>query len=114
MLKDELLKLSSMPIALVEDALVVNGTRSSFDGNVRAEVKVKLERMRAASFYQGTRKGVVVAVTFPDVGEEANVVTLAGNHNGECRKFLTPKALEAFLHVSDFFIDNGSILAVTG
>jgi len=91
-LKDEGLKLRRLPFALIEDTMVVDGSRGALcevsgclkcssgflvylDGHVRTEIKVELMWVSAARFHESAREGVLVAVT--PVREEADVVTLA-------------------------------------
>jgi hypothetical protein len=72
-LKDEGLQLSGLPLALVEDALVVDGSSSALDGHVGAEVKVELEGMSAARLHQGTRQRVVISIALACLGKEADM-----------------------------------------
>jgi hypothetical protein len=72
-LEDEGLELSSLPLALVEDALVVDGSSSTLDSHVGAEVEVKLKRMSTAGLHEGTRQRIVISVSFSGLGEEADV-----------------------------------------
>jgi hydroxypyruvate isomerase len=90
----------------------MDGSSSALDSDVTAEVKVKLERMSAASLDQGSRKRVVVAITLADVREEANVVALAGDDDSELGQLLAAELLEALLHIADFLFKHGGVLTV--
>lgn len=111
MLKDELLQFGSLPLTLVEDALIVDGASCTLDGDVRAQVEVELEGVGAASFNQGTRKGVAVAVALAGFGEESNVVALASNHNSELR-YPATELTEVGLHVAHLFFKHSSVLSL--
>lgn len=106
-LEDEGLKLSGQPIALVENALVVNGARSTLDGHVRAEVEVELKGVSTSGLNQSTRQRVAVTVTLAGIGEEADVVAFAGDDDRELGIGLAAKLLEARLHITDFLFQNG-------
>lgn len=112
-LEDELLELGGLPLTLVEDALVVNRTRSTLDGNVRAQVEVEFKWMRAASLHESTRQRVAVPVALAGIGEETNVMALAGNHDSE---FGHPAAKlgEVSLHVPDLFLEHSCVLTPGG
>ena len=109
MLKDELLQLSSLPLTLIQDAVVVDGACSSLDRDVRAHVKVELPRVRATCLNECTWKRVAVAVT--PLREEANVVALAGNHDRELWDNAAAKRSKVLLHVVDLFFEHILVLA---
>jgi hypothetical protein len=111
-LKDERLQLGSKPLALVENALVVDGSSSALDSDVRAEVEIELERMSTARFDKRTWKRIAVAVAFAVLREEADVVTLASNDDGELGDRLAAQLLEALLHVAHFLLKNSRVLAL--
>jgi hypothetical protein len=111
-LEDEGLKLSSQPLTLIQDALVVDGSRSALDGDVRTEVKVELERMSASSLDESARKRIAVAVTFAGIRKEADVMALPGDDNGELGDLLAPELPEALLHVADLLFKHGSVLSL--
>lgn len=111
-LEDELLKLGRQPLTLVENALVVDGASCTLDGDVGAEIEVELERMGAAGLYQSTGKRVAVAVALARLREEADMVALTSNDDGELGDLLAAQLLETFLHVVDLFLENGGVLAL--
>jgi hypothetical protein len=108
-LEDELLELGSLPLTLVEDAVVVDGASSTLNSDVGAEVEVELEGVRAAGLDKGTRKRVAVAVALASVREEADVVALSSDDDGELGN-IAAKLGEELLHVVNLLHENGSIL----
>jgi hypothetical protein len=110
-LKNELLQLGRQPLTLVENALVVDGASRTLDGDVGAQVEVELEGMGASSFNQSTRERVAVAVALTSLGEEADVMALASDDDGELGDLLAAQLLEALLHVADFLFKDSSVLA---
>jgi hypothetical protein len=109
-LEDELLELSGLPLPLVEDALVMDGSSSSLDRHVRTEVEVELEWVSAASLHQGSRERVAVTVTLAGLREEADMMALASNDYSELGHLLATLALEGLLHVADLFLEDSSVL----
>lgn len=128
MLEEELLKLCSLPLAFVQDALIMNGTSSALDGNVSAEVEVELKGVSAASLNESPRDWIAIAIAL--LGEEADVMTLASDDDREVGNLsrnistkvkqnegygtylLSTKAAEALLHIADFLVENCSVLAL--
>ena len=102
------LKLVVAHLGLVEDDMVVSGTSGTLEGGVRAEVKVVLVRLSAASLDQGSGEGVAVTVAL--LGEEANVVALAADDNHERNVEVGVGGLQQGLHVSDLLLQDVGVL----
>jgi hypothetical protein len=111
-LKDERLQLRGQPLTLIEDALVMDGSRGALDSDVGAEVKVELEGMSTSRLHKRARERIVVPVTLAGVGEEADVVALTGDHNSELGKLLAAELLEALLHVAHLLFKDSGVLTV--
>jgi len=111
-LKDELLQLGSLPLTLVEDALVVNRASRTLDSHMGAKIEVKLEWMSATRLHQSAGQGVTVAIALARFREEANVVALTGNDHSELGELLATQLLEALLHVMNLLFENSSVLSL--
>ena len=110
MLKDEGLKLGSTPIALVHDAMIMNGTGCTLDSTMGTEVEVELKRMGTSSLHQSSRNGIFILVaTF---GEEADVVALAGNDHSELGNLVVALCGVHLFHSGDFVLKHRTILAL--
>ena len=82
MLVDECVALVLRPLRLLEKDVVVDGTSSTLDSGVSAEVEVVLEGLSNASLNKCTGKRVGVLVNTP-LREEANVMTLGSDDDQE-------------------------------
>jgi hypothetical protein len=110
--ENELLELGSLPLALVEDAMVMDGASCTLDSDMRAQVEVEFKGVRAAGLDESSRKRVTVAVALASVRKEADVVALSSDDDSELGDGAA-KLAEELLHVVDFFFQNGQILAFT-
>ena len=92
--------------------LVVDGARSALDGDVGAEIEVKLEGVSAARLHQRTWQGVAVAIALASVRKEADMVALAGDDDGELGHLLAAQLGEDRLHVMHLLGQDSSVLAL--
>jgi len=97
--------LGALTVARVPDLLnlVVDGTSSTLDSGVSAEVEVVLEGLSDASLNERARKRVGVLVTTA-LREEANVMTLGSDDDQESGHNVDLG--EGLLHGGDLLVDD--------
>ena len=97
--------LEALTVARVPDLLnlVVDGTSSTLDSGVSAEVEVVLEGLSDASLNECARKRVGVLVTTA-LREEANVMTLGSDDDQESGHNVDLG--EGLLHGGDLLVDD--------
>jgi len=91
--------------------MIVDGSSSTLDSTVGAEVEVKLERMSTTRLNKSTRDGVSVSIPLTTLREESYVVSLSSNNDRELGDNFAAHLEEALFHVTNLFLKNGGVLA---
>ena len=110
-LERQLLDEGKVVVVLVGDDVVMNRTSSALDGAVRGEVVVLLSGMRDASLHKSARDWVLVAIA-ATTREEADVMALAADDDGELGVDLRVDGAHHVLHVSNLLVEHELELAL--
>lgn len=81
---DQALELVDIALSLVHDDLIVDGTSSTLNGGMGAQIEVVLEWMSDISLNKSTREWVVVLISSNRItllGEETDVVALGADND---------------------------------